>query len=327
MENYAPILITTLCRYEHFSRCVRSLSACTHSEKSELYVALDYPLECSHWDGYEKIFNSLSSIVGFRKIHLIKRDRNYGAFENFVDAISLIFQSHTTCIMSEDDNYFSKNFLDYMNKNLKNYSSRKEVFAVSGYNYPIVMPNEYPGEIYFWKGFSAWGFGIWKDRWESISSHLNAETCFEAVTGFLTDYSNVKRTNVYASHYVPSLLRMLEIKKIHLDTYISMHVIKNEMYCVFPVVSKIRNYGHDGSGINCSATAQELYDGQTIDVDELFNFTDEDIEPNFPIYLILKRHFNRKFAGQMKTFLMLTKFYINLKAVALKAHLPRMFGR
>ena len=37
MNNFAPVLIPTLCRYDHLKRCIESLSACTHAEKTDLY--------------------------------------------------------------------------------------------------------------------------------------------------------------------------------------------------------------------------------------------------------------------------------------------------
>ena len=54
---YAPVLIPTLCRYEHFKRCIESLSACTGAEHTDVYIGLDYPAKESHRAGYEQIKN------------------------------------------------------------------------------------------------------------------------------------------------------------------------------------------------------------------------------------------------------------------------------
>ena len=71
-ENLAPVTIPTLCRYEHFKRCIESLSRCTLADKTEVYVALDYPAKESHWDGYNKIKDYLLSHkednLGFKKL-------------------------------------------------------------------------------------------------------------------------------------------------------------------------------------------------------------------------------------------------------------------
>ena len=84
-ENLAPVTIPTLCRYEHFKRCIESLSRCTLADKTEVYVALDYPAKESHWNGYNKIKDYLLSHkednLGFKKLIVIQRSRNYGLGE------------------------------------------------------------------------------------------------------------------------------------------------------------------------------------------------------------------------------------------------------
>ena len=44
MIKCAPILIPTLCRYEHFVKCIQSLKENTLANESDLFIALDYPL-------------------------------------------------------------------------------------------------------------------------------------------------------------------------------------------------------------------------------------------------------------------------------------------
>ena len=43
IKEFAPVLIPTLNRYEHFKRCLESLERCTWAEKTDVYVALDFP--------------------------------------------------------------------------------------------------------------------------------------------------------------------------------------------------------------------------------------------------------------------------------------------
>ena len=38
-----PVLVSTLCRAEHFERCLESLAANTWALRTPVYVALDYP--------------------------------------------------------------------------------------------------------------------------------------------------------------------------------------------------------------------------------------------------------------------------------------------
>ena len=53
MENkYAPVMIPTLCRYEHLKRCIESLQMNSWAKYTDLYIGLDYPAKESHIDGY-----------------------------------------------------------------------------------------------------------------------------------------------------------------------------------------------------------------------------------------------------------------------------------
>ncbi len=64
MSDWAPVFIPTLCRFEHFKRCVESLAVCTHANETELFIALDYPCKESHWDGYRRIEAHLGGVKG-----------------------------------------------------------------------------------------------------------------------------------------------------------------------------------------------------------------------------------------------------------------------
>ena len=51
---FAPVIIPTLNRYEHFRKCLESLEACTGAEKTDVYVALDFPPSEKYVEGWKK---------------------------------------------------------------------------------------------------------------------------------------------------------------------------------------------------------------------------------------------------------------------------------
>ena len=137
IKKFAPVLIITLNRDEHFINCVNSLSACMHADKTDLYIALDYPSKENHWEGYNKILEYLPTITGFNSVNVIRREHNYGIEKNYFDAVDFVFEKYDRLIFSEDDNLFSDDFLNFMSSSLDVYKDRADVFSVSGYNYPI----------------------------------------------------------------------------------------------------------------------------------------------------------------------------------------------
>ncbi len=303
---YAPILITVLNRYDHFRRCVESISNCTSADKTDLFIALDYPSKEEHWIGYNRITEYIDYIKGFKSVNVIRRNFNYGAEANTFRAFEELFKTYETLIITEDDNEFSKNFLIYINKGLTIYKNSKSIFGVCGYNYPINLPASYKSNVYIWKGFSGWGFGIWRDKWNAISLKTSE------ITAFLSNPKNGKLLNQYAGNYMPALLEIINTDHMTADTFISMYLIKNNMYCIFPSVSKVRNHGHDGSGIHGGVLESNIYLNQLIDKGYLFNFYLEHnkLEENKDINLVLKKHFAVNKLRKLFTYGMYIKFLV-----------------
>ncbi|MGN0156494.1 MAG: hypothetical protein ACI39N_04545, partial [Lachnospiraceae bacterium] len=80
---YAPIIITTLNRYEHLVRCVESLKKNPLAIETELYISLHYPPSEKYRDGYHKIKEWLEQLEGgFKYIHKFYQTKNLGAAEN-----------------------------------------------------------------------------------------------------------------------------------------------------------------------------------------------------------------------------------------------------
>ena len=184
---YAPVVIPTLNRYGSFKRCVESLKRCSHAEKTELYIALDYPPSDKYVEGYHQICEYIEGgLAGFQSVNIIKREKNYGVLHNALDAQILALEKHEVIIMMEDDNEVSPCFLDYCNKCLELYQDDKSiagvnatnyVFCDEGFNYrdDLVRMHDTLG-----KRQLVWhGLATWKDRFYLI---LNA--CLSGVLVF-----------------------------------------------------------------------------------------------------------------------------------------------
>src|SRR5574344_1403880 len=171
--KYSPVAIPTLCRYEHLIKCIESLSKCTGADQTDVFVALDYPAIEAHWEGYNKINAYLKNCgnLGFKKLHIIKRKTNIGIGKGKISNLKLlvddIFKTSDRVIISEDDNVFSPNFLEYVDKGLDLFENDKTVLSINGYSHSY--PFKFNGNNHFRHNtdFSAWGYGIWKDRYET----------------------------------------------------------------------------------------------------------------------------------------------------------------
>lgn len=311
VENPAPVLITTLNRSVHFKRCVESLALCTLADKTELFIALDYPLHHKHKTGYEEIKKYLPSIQGFKSIIVIERDINFGAVHNLFRSVGEVLEKYDKVIISEDDNIFSSDFLLFVNKGLDLYEDRKDIFSVSGYQYPVLLPKDYQEEVYIWKGFSAWGFGIWREKCKGIN--WKDDAVLAEIKKFVGNYRQLKKLNKVANHYVPALLSMLQKNQVDGDGFISLYQFTHNMFSVFPKISRVRNTGHDGSGLNCGNNPSDIFAFQEIYEGIPIQSLPANLEENYEVTEAVKSFFNRSTYTQIKDFVKVFLFNAGLK--------------
>ncbi len=271
ISQFAPVLIPTLNRYDHFRRCVESLSKCTHADKTDLYIALDYPANDSHWDGYNKIKEYLNEVSGFKSVNIIQRDQNYGSIQNIKDAREQVFQRYDRIILSEDDNEFSPNFLDYINKGLMIFEKDKRIYAICASKYPLDNKlNTQTANYFYTKTFSAWGYGIWRDKYKTDRKNIYAP---KDIMNFLKDKKNIKEVYKMAPNKIwTMLISAYRGKELYGDSIVSLENLRNETICICPTISLVRNHGHDGSGVNCGYIHNSIYSRLTIDTKPYFNF-------------------------------------------------------
>ncbi len=284
---YAPVAIPTLCRYKHLKRCVETLSKCTGANQTELYIALDFPLKDSHWEGYRKISDYLPSIKGFKKVIVIRRDKNFGVVMNARDLLDVIHKKHDCYILSEDDNEFSPNFLEYINGGLNKYKDNPKVIAICGYVEPRANYNcmkSYPFNAYPMVGYNAWGVGVWFDKKPDFL--ISPE---EILSSFRTVLRAIKLNHGIAIHRLMNSKR----KGATGDLLWRLHCAFNNKYSIYPSISKVRNWGFDGSGSNCATL--DYYLKINIDKDIFFKYDDFEIKDYSEVNVLQKRLYGLNF--------------------------------
>lgn len=308
--NLAPVFIGTLNRASHFQKCVESLKKSSLARETHLYIGLDHPLKDEHWKGYGEIVDYLESLDGFQDLTVIKRDKNLGAVSNFLYGQEQVLNHYDRLIITEDDNCFSPNFLSYMNQGLDVFAEEKKVFGICGHNYPVSLTEKYNGNHYAWQGCSVWGLGVWRDRYRSFNCSR---------TDFIAALKNpLKVVQAYriAPHYVSSMLAKLQGKgefDPFSDAAINLHLRENGQYCVFPTLSKVRNFGHDGSGLRSGVIHGESpFATQPIDSSEAFDFVchEERFFGNPAINRALFQYFYRGRAQTAKTLWRLLRYHL-----------------
>ena len=252
IKTFAPVMIPTLCRYDHFKRCVESLARCKYAECTDVYIALDYPLNDSHVAGYNKICSYVDTISGFKSVTVIRRPVNYGVIVNIRSIRAEILKKYDRIIFTEDDNEFSYDFLQYINEGLEYY--------ICGYRHPF--DNNIDKEYFLSQHFAAWGYGIWRDKAIFLNSTIFKES-------YPLELIRKCSLTKFCKEYIDSSLSRILGKGVLGDMYTTYYQKESGSFSVFPAVSKVRNWGHDGSGTNCDFDKNDIYSNQKIDTREV----------------------------------------------------------
>ena len=313
--KYAPVIIPTLCRYEHFVKCIESLRRNTWAEHTDVYIGLDYPAKEAHWDGYLKIKEYLKGTFReFNSLNVIEHTENVGAERNSSSLLSRCALKHDRFIYIEDDLEFSPNFLQYMSTALARYENDSSVTMVVGYSYPLdwkADPNCTVAKQNF--NGSAWGRGFWFNKREAIIKYL-------AHNGLAKDFAYAYRTNRmgrmidfavkdYVSFCKSGWGRKGSFLNRTSDIAMRIYLAVKDQYAIMPLVSKVRNNGYDGSGLYCQRIEGDetgefcvdnyAFSKQPIDQSDSFELI-EDLEFDMEANRLLLSEFDRVPPDEMK---------------------------
>lgn len=274
LMDYAPIVIGTLCRFEHFKEAIESLERNPWVQYTNIYIGVDYPTKEAHWNGYTKIVEYVNThIFKFMSAKIFIREKNFGSAKNFNNLIAVAFEENEMVICTEDDNVFSPNFLEYIDTMLALYKDSKEIVAICGYSYPIDWNDSKFGYVLNKNFFSAWGWATWKSKWEILQNSITQEY----FKNIMCDKARLKKIRLEAPKSYYYLTHMVGKKQISItDVTMSIYMVDHNYYCVMPKLSMVRNCGWDGSGVNCDGKL--IYDPQTQKIDERETISPPDIQ-------------------------------------------------
>lgn len=259
---YAPVIIPTLNRYEHLRRCIDSLRCNSLAEETEVYISLDYPPSEKYEEGYKRVKEYLATQIdhGFKAVYIFYQDKNLGPSENAYFLRREVYKKYDKYIFTEDDNEFAPNFLQYLNEGLEIFKDDTEVLAICGYR------NEKAWEcrdanVMKVCVFHAWGYATWKHKIEKCHNWI----CRKNFVELLRDrkFCNYLYSVKYKSYYtfIQALLANPDDESNvyindkgdieEIDYTVGIYMIAFNMCCILPEETKVRNWGYDGSGVNC----------------------------------------------------------------------------
>jgi len=240
--NLAPVGVSTYIRLSHLKQTIAALQKNTLAAETEVYIFSDAP-KVGDEEKVEQARKYLKTVAGFKKTIIVEREENSRVYNNR-QGMRMLLEKYGKMIFLEEDIVTAPLFLQFTNQALDTYENNPKIFSVAGYCPPIKIPNDYPFDVFLLPRFNAWGFGIWKDKFDLVKMPLPKEEV-DAL------FNSWKETNDFSLGGLDMLhmLKMENIGKINaLDVKIFFHQYKLQMDTIYPVGSLVKNIGLDGSG-------------------------------------------------------------------------------
>ena len=241
--NLAPIVLFVYNRLDHTKQTIEALQKNELANQSELIIYCDNAKNEDAQKNVDEVRSYIDSIVGFKKITVIKREKNWGLANSIIDGVTTIVNQYGRIIVLEDDMVVSPYFLEYMNEALEQFVDDDRVISVHGYVYPVKI--ELP-EAFFLTGADCWGWATWRRGWDLFNSEGK----------YLLD-ELVRRHLIQEFDYNGAypFLSMLkdQIKGANDSWAIRWHAsaFLAGKLTLYPGRSLVHNIGNDSSGTHC----------------------------------------------------------------------------
>jgi GT2 family glycosyltransferase len=236
----APIALFAFNRPDKLNACLASLEENQGARSSDLYIFVDGPRDSKDIVKVEQVSDISRAATGFRSISVNISQKNLGLAKSLRSGISTVLREHNSIIVIEDDLILADSFLDFMNAGLARFAQEKRVASIQGFQYPVIPPLN---ELVAIRGADCWGWGTWKDRWESTNFDTN-QLLFELRSRELENDFDLDGSMPYT--------RMLENQRQGLiDSWaICWHasMFLQDRVSIHPSDSLVFNSGNDGQG-------------------------------------------------------------------------------
>lgn len=163
----APIALFAFRRPELTARLLRSLLASPEIQTSRVYAFCDGARREEDAPLVARTRKVIAE-AGLPDLELVERPGNMGLAGNVVDGVTRLCRESGRVIVLEDDLILSPGFLRYMNHALDRYQDEAQVFAVSGYMYPV--RHAAPHDALFMPFISSWGWATWARAWRCFDA-------------------------------------------------------------------------------------------------------------------------------------------------------------
>lgn len=245
--NLAPIVLFVYNRPWHTKQTVEALQKNELARESELFIYSDEAKNEDARKSVDEVRDYINKINGFKKVTIIKREKNWGLANSIIDGVTNIVNEYGKIIVLEDDLVTSPYFLKFMNEALEFYKDEDRIMSISGYTYKYnkALIEE---DVFLFYGASSWGWATWEKQWNKVDFEVK-------------DFQKLLKNRELQKKFNRGGDFLFEMLKSQMRGEINSWAIrfsyahsKNNSLCLFPSKSLVDNIGHDSSGTHCGTS-------------------------------------------------------------------------
>ena len=248
-----PVVIFVYNRPGHTRKTIEALSKNHLASETKVYIYSDAPKNEKSIEKVKEVrkyIDSLQNNKYFKSIEINKAKSNKGLANSVISGVSKVIEKYGKVIVVEDDLVSSPDFLQYMNDGLDYYDKDNKIWSISGYTFKINFPEDYKSDVYLSYRGCSWGWASWKDRWEKVDWDVS-------------DYNHFKTNKKLRKKFNRGGRDMANMLDLQMQGKIDSWAIrwcyaqsKLDMLTVYPIISRIRNIGLDGTGTHSGTTSK-----------------------------------------------------------------------
>lgn len=298
-DMIAPVIIFVYTRPEHTKKTIESLAKNRLAKETEVFIFSDAPKNEEAFEKVKRVREYIDLLPDrklFKSVDIRKAEKNKGLANSVISGVTEVINKYGKAIVVEDDLVSSPDFLEYMNEALDFYENDKQIWSISGYTFKIDIPPNYKSDVYLSYRGCSWGWGTWSDRWNMVDWDVK-------------DYAEFKSNKRLRSKFNRGGLDMADMLDAQMQGKIDSWAIrwcyaqsKADMLTVYPVVSRIKNIGLDGTGTHSGITTK--YDAILSDGKIKCVFDKPGLEPQ------IIKSFKNHFGTELDFFVVKTKCLI-----------------
>lgn len=258
-KNIAPVVLFVYNRPDHTMRLLRSLNKTNEASQTKLFIFSDQAKNATAQEKVREVRQCISNFIEdescFYEVEVRAAENNKGLAKSIIDGVTEIIETYGKVIVLEDDLEVSADFLDYMNDALDFYQDADDVWAISGYTFPMKALEGYCHDVYFTGRGCSWGWATWQNRWNTVDWDVGDYSKFK---------HNIARRHAFAEWGgdLPEMLDAYMYGEVHSWAIRWCYeAFKQNKFTVYPTRSRVKNGGTDGSGTNFHSV-ETRYDTQ-----------------------------------------------------------------